>query len=133
MTKFHTPQMSVIRFNESDVIVASNGIGKTLTISGLGNTASVDGLFVLGNGRSLTSEQMKDGNLFLSTFNNYLGTSYTGRSSFTAYVENEDGTIGNTAVYTLASMDRKSDDSSSYAMYNVTYTWNGSRFEYHQQ
>ena len=53
MSKMVTPEMSVIRFKEADVIVASGAVPKTMTMATFGNTFAGDGT-VTYNGTTYT-------------------------------------------------------------------------------
>ena len=48
MSKWSSPEMNVVRFNEKDVIVAS-GVAKTITLQNFGNGVAGDGLLHFGN------------------------------------------------------------------------------------
>ena len=135
MTKFTAPKMSVIRFNESDVIVASNGIGKTMTVSLVGNGTLGDATFTLGNGASLGSSAINgDSSSFSSLVNDYLGGTYFSDSSeimLNRYAK--DGvTIHNVGYSVLQAsgydLNRDTSFDSGYDRYNGVYTWNGSIF-----
>ncbi len=131
MTKFHTPQMSVIRFIESDVIVASNGVGKTLTISGTYNNTNNDALYVLGNGQSFNDNQVTSSNsTFLSTINSYIGGvnfATSGEIRLVQMTSNNKPGISST-LYGVALHDMYRADNDSYYDYNGVYTWDGSNF-----
>ena len=115
MSKMTKPTIDVVRFQESDVIVASGYIGKTMTISGLGNDRAEDATFynhwtsgdILGN---------KPG--YVTLMNNYLGTNYNAVSDFL---------VGESNILTLADSDHNTDDK-VFDDYNGLWTWNGSRF-----
>ena len=129
MTKFTAPQMSVIRFNESDVIVASNGVGKTLTISGTYNNTSNDALYVLGNGQSFNDNQVLYDSAFISTINSYIGgVNFATSGEIQLEKMGKKYVTGSCSLYGLALNDmNRADDEYGYN-YNGVYTWDGSRF-----
>ena len=130
MTKMSTPQMSVIRFNESDVIVASNGLGKTLTISGTYNNISNDALYVLGNGKEFNDNQViSTDSSFISDINSYLGG-----ENFSSSLEIQLARMGKKNLinicflFGLAANDMNTADANINYDLDGSYSWNGSSF-----
>ena len=118
MSKMKSAQMTAIRFTESDVIVASGGIGKTMTISDLGNGVERDGTFY-NSWRS--SDINGTPSKYVEEMNAYLGTSYSNVSDFA---------VGNTNIWNLVQNDlsESQESPSGDSGYNGTWTWNGSAF-----
>ena len=136
MSKMSAPQMDVIRFNERDVIVASNGGRRTLTISGTGNGVDEDALFILGGkGGSWGSEQVALSNpLFLMSINSYLGTDFESSSNINAATPNNNGIFVPKDLGTLAARDYAGGSDSALDLnYNVSYTWNSSTSQFERQ
>ena len=70
MSKMRLPKMDVIRFNESDVIVASGAVRKTANITGIGRPEGDLGIIL--NGTTYTSVS-NHGNEFSQVVGEYLG------------------------------------------------------------
>lgn len=119
MSKMVAPEMDVVRFRESDVIVASSQyVGKQMTISDLGNGSPKDGTFY-NSWRSGDITGNPEG--YVGAMNGYLGTNYSNVSDFK---------VGDTDIWTLAVRDvnESQESPSGDAGYNGTWTWNGSAF-----
>ena len=129
MSKMSAPEMDVIRFNENDVIVASNGGIKTLSITGIGTGDSGDALFVFGgNGGSWTSLQVASrDSLFVTRIERYLGI----ESYDKLYLEVplEDGGIASIPLGNIAQAEYTGSDKANDSIFNVSYTWNGYKFK----
>lgn len=135
MSKMTAPKMDVIRFNESDVIVASIG-GKTITIDGLGNKIANDATFIIGDGDPWTSRQVNSNSAFTTALNEYLGGNYFSNNDEIIVGFYEDGSfLGNRITY-YASHDMV-NDTSGYVSRNLNgiLEWNSStnRFLRRQQ
>ena len=133
MTKFHAPQMSVIRFNESDVIVASNGLGKTLTILGYGNTEPGDATFTIGNGDPWTSSQVYGNSAFTTAVNDFLGGNYFSNNNeiYMGYIDSS-GNAHSQTIDNIAYNDINGDEKKAIrTRLNGVFTWNSftNRFE----
>ena len=126
MSKMSAPRMDVIRFNESDVIVASNGGRKTLSISGIGDGQGNNASFVFGgNGGSWSSEQIVfDNSSFAAGINSYLGIENS--SGIRVKVLGENG--GSYPLINLVYDEYAARDNNYNANYNGNYTWDGSDF-----
>ena len=118
MTKMRKPNMNIVRFTESDVIVAS------FRLTGMGNGAE-DGKFWYGNNSySVTSTATRAP--FYDAFYNGTGISindmtpvyYNGGGQYPI-----EGTIS-------SAVDFDTDGEHSYV--NGTYYWDGSSFRYKQ-
>ena len=127
MTKFTAPQMSVIRFNESDVIVASIG-GKTITINGLGNKIENDATFIIGNGDPWTSSQVNGNSAFTTALNEYLGGNYySNNNEIVMNFVASNGSLHGFDINVLASHDTVNDTNGyDYRNSNGVFTWNSS-------
>ena len=125
MTKMSTPKMNVIRFNESDVIVASGVVGKTLSISGIGDGQSGNAFLNIG-GTPYNSSQVHDSDDgFINGYNAYM----SGLSTYSEDIllhSGQESLFINTA---LGSADGSSD--SSYYWIDGTYEWRDDSW-YHQ-
>ncbi len=119
MRKMRTPEIDVIRFTESDVIVAS---AKTITVAGLGDPDNVSATFKMGANTwdsntivNAGSDTCKD------MMNAYAGGETDGR----IYVGN-----AQIPVFGLALDDYYGNDKSEqYSVINGTYVWNGNAFK----
>ncbi len=134
MTKFTAPQMDVIRFNESDVIVASNS-GKTLRIIGAADGEVNNASFAFGgDGGTWNSYQVVyDDPTFLTSVNSYLGTDFNTSAAIKVTVPNGHGgfaTVRSLGELAAGDYGSRSDPAYMYD-YSVPYTWNSSlnRFE----
>ena len=128
MTKFTAPQMSVIRFNESDVIVASNGIRKTITVNGVGNEIANDATYIIGNGAPWNSAQVLGNSAFTTAVNEYLGGNYFSDSNeiFVSVVTSTGRTPG-MSIGSIASRETGKDSGGTvYNNSNGIFTWNSS-------
>ena len=118
MTKMSTPEMDVIRFSESDVIAASGVVGKTLSITGIGDGQSGNAFLTIG-GTSYRSNLVANSdsqfvagyNAYMSGLNTYSDDPYlySGQNSLSIKVA-----LGSTA-------DESSD--SDYHWIDGTYEW----------
>lgn len=129
MSKMTTPQMSVIRFNESDVIVASNGFSQTLMITNLYNTIENDAEFSLGDGSTWTASQISKNAEFLSYINGYLESGFTNLDNIRVVVSRPDRDFDK-GLESLAGSDLQRDRhvASADCYNNHLFTWNGSYF-----
>ena len=131
MKKMSEPKMDVVRFNESDVIVASGGVSgvKTLTVSGIGNGVDNDALFALGgNGGTWSSEQIEfRDSSYVKSINSYLGVDASNRR-ICLNVPLATGGYGSYPLRNLAGDEYSSHDNNYRVDFNGDYTWNGSHF-----
>lgn len=128
MTKMSAPKMDVIRFGESDVIVASNRIGKTLTVSGSGNDILFDATFTIGDGDPWSSSQVYNNNDFANAVNAYLGDNYFA-SNNDIFLRSGDKARNINKIAEYDTSARLADHTSIGALFmNNTFTWNGSSF-----
>ena len=72
------PEMDVVRFNESDVIVASGDTRKTFNIQGLSDNTRYTMNITLGNGdyAGWSDLRSNSGSAFIGKLNDYLGGDY---------------------------------------------------------
>ena len=117
MSKMTKPTVDVVRFHESDVIVAS-GI---MRVTDLGNGGLGDGRFAFGPTASYTTSDIA-GNTpyFLSEFNKYFKTNFN---------STEDISVDGYSISTLVSDDMDSEREGLYTYHNGTYRWNGTMFD----
>ena len=124
MSKMTKPTVVVVRFHESDVIVAS---GEILNITGLGNgkeagSSAGDGIWAFNSTNGYRSDDIySTPSHFVELMNDYLHTNYSSPSDFK---------VGESNVGTLVSNDMNDlpDSPSSDASYNGTWRWNGRSF-----
>lgn len=122
MRKMKTPEMDVIRFDESDVIVASGGgtvPAGILRVSGLDNYEAGDGKFAFGT-HSYTTGTMDSAD-FYNQLNDTFQSSWGTISNSTSL--NYDG--GGTSLGWAIGDDLKG--SNAWGL-DGDYTWNGSSF-----
>lgn len=125
MGKMKMPTVDVVRFTESDVIVASGGI---MNVSNLGNgeeaTDAGDGVWKFGTLTYTSSDIHGNPGYFVSQFNSYFGT----KIASTADIRFA-GRTG-TDLYTLVEDDMEDiGQSSGDSGYNGSWRWNGSSFD----
>ena len=121
MSKMSAPEMDVIRFNESDVIVASVGAAeKTLSISGVGDGQGNTAFLNIG-GTDYTSRHVIDSDSdFIAAYNTYMSGLTTYSSSTLLHRGQESLSIG-----TVLKDDADAGSSDIYYHWpNTTYTWN---------
>ena len=117
MRKMRTPEIDVIRFTESDVIVAS---AKTITVAGLGDPNNVKATFQIGSRTAWTSQQVyANEDAFVAEMDAYAGGDTLGWLW--------DGNDGY-SVWGLAMSDVEKSDSNNESNYNGTFEWNGNAF-----
>ena len=128
MSKMSAPQMSVIRFNESDVIVASIG-GKTLRITGVGDGIPQNATYALGNGDSFNSYLLSyEPDMVLTSINSYLGEELTNPDLIILSVLKENGKYSSTRLVNIfpSEYDRRQGDVDNAFYSERTYVWNSS-------
>ena len=122
MRKMTRPTVDVVRFQESDVIVASGGI---MNVTGLGNgetaTGEGDGLWQFGTANYYSSDINGNPNRFVEEFNAYFGTSISGTSGIRMGATDLDTLVWN-------DMQDSSENPSHDGAYNGSWRWNGSIF-----
>ena len=121
MSKMTMPTVDVVRFQESDVIVAS-GI---MNVGNLGNGGkSEDGTWDFGDCKYTSGDINGNPSYFVDQMNSYFGTNFNSPSDFIL-----DGRTG-TDIATLAvnDIDDIAEHPSSDGAYNGIWRWNGSRF-----
>ena len=119
MSKMTKPTVGVVRFTESDVIVAS-GI---MRVTGLGDGTPRTGTFAFGKRNYTASDIYGDGDYnptFFSEFNAYFGTDYTDADPIMVRGE---------SLKVLVSNEMDDTSASSQDWYNGTYRWNGTYFD----
>ena len=124
MSKMTKPTVVVVRFHESDVIVAS---GEILNITGLGNgnesgSFAGDGIWAFSSFTGYHSNDISgEPNLFVERMNDYLHTNYSSPSDFK---------VAKSDIGTLVSNDMSDlpGSVSEDASYNGTWRWNGRSF-----
>ena len=113
MTKMNMPEIKVVRFNESDVIVASG----SFTLTGMGNVAP-DGTFGFG-GKEYSVANSETRQPFYDAF--YASTNIQiGDTTRVHYNNGETTTQG-----TLSSAMNYDTYGADYIPYNGVYTWDG--------
>ena len=122
MSKMSAPRMDVIRFNESDVIVASVvAAGKTLSVRGVGDGHNGTAFLNIG-GINYSSRQVigNDSN-FIAAYNAYMGELTTYRSDTLLHNGQE-----SLSIYNVLKDDASEGSYDNYHRWaNTTYTWNG--------
>ena len=119
MTKMSTPKMDVIRFNESDVIAASGVVGKTLSITGIGDGQSGNAFLNIGGTSYSSSQVVNSDSQFVTGYNAYMSGIDTYDSAKMIWRGNNDSLTINTALSDTA--DRSSNN--SYSWIDGTYVW----------
>ena len=121
MTKMSTPEMDVIRFSESDVIVASGVVGKTLSISGVGDGDKGNAFLTIGGIPYSSNQVVNYTTGFSAAYNDYM----SGLSTYSTgtMLHHSDGnnslTINGAFMY-----DAGTSTSDSYnAWVNGSYVW----------
>ena len=122
MAKMSVPKMDVVRFNESDVIVASSF---RVSISGLGNSQA-DETYTLGNNKAVTYNGAPG---YFSTdladyLADYMDERHWSVDREIPFYLTSDGDTYKTPLG-LAGLEDAYGDSAPYA---GDYEWNGSRF-----
>ncbi|MBO6193246.1 MAG: hypothetical protein J6O00_03595 [Clostridiales bacterium] len=120
MSKMRMPEMSVVRFNESDVIVAS----LVVRFDNYANTTPNDGAITVG-GKTYTKNNstIYGQNIFVELGYDYVGSNpnveYGGASH-----------LGQNALYTMIDNDHSATENQTV---DGVYSWDGSRFVYVKQ
>ena len=120
--------MDVVRFNESDVIVAS-GV-RTLSVIGVGDNERFTASLSIGGG-NFSSTEVRDGSTdFRNTYNSYMSgiTTYNPNSTYlngTTYTEN----VLLRNAFEADARDWGSADT-KYEWANGNYEWNGSVWQW---
>ena len=126
MRKMKTPEMDVIRFDESDVIVASGGpvpVG-TLRLTGF-NSGSEIGKFAIGGGGTYTSSEAW-GPEFVSELNSTFDSENRNISIYTSIgTMSPEGYFSGSALDMIISGDEQGHDVSGY---DGDYSYNGTWF-----
>lgn len=112
------PEMSVVRFEEIDVICASNRI----TLNRFGNKVNGDGYVRYMGTNYGSNQQAGDLSVFYARFNSDHNTGIDGTTSIGFETEGGSGFINFNGALTL-------DNSSSDSPVDGTYVWNGSMFD----
>lgn len=88
MRKMKTPEMDVVRFKESDVIVASGGVPNgVMRVNGYSNNKANDGTMSFGSEVFTTSQIFNSPSGFLNAVKN----SFPGASEITGIIFKNDG------------------------------------------
>ena len=122
MSRMRVPEMDVIRFNESDVIVASGAAGKTATVVGIGGGSGDLGILL---GENKYTSAVNGGTDFSSAVGSYLGLDpnpLANNNSVKFYY----GTEHLNAPKILSSTTRDMDTFNYYSYYNGDYYWDSS-------
>ena len=124
MSKMTKPTVDVVRFTESDVIVASGGM---MTITGLGNGSTKDARFVFGptdyanyTSSDIITEPGVTNPYFFTQFNSYFETNFNDLDKIT---------VGGETLLNLVSSDLGEQTEGHYSDRNGTYRWNGTYFD----
>ena len=120
MHKMKMPEMDIIRFNESDVIVASGAAGKTAHIEGI-NYIEGDLKISLGSGATFSYLDLY-GNDFSTALNKYLGEERFSSNNDVYFYVDRGSYISNTSAGELGGADLTWD----WGHYNGGYTWDPS-------
>ena len=122
MRKMKMPEMDVIRFNESDVIVSSGGVvSKTLTVNNL-TDANRQNVSITCNGTTVGRDALRvgTGTAVSSLLNDYLGMPGY-------YKDNDDIRLCVTSTnYTRVPGLSTFDDFGWYPEFEGDYTWDSS-------
>ena len=132
MKKMSEPKMDVVRFNESDVIVASGGFDsalRTLSVTGVGDGEANNALFAFGGkGGTWSSKQIEfSDSSYVNSINSYLGVDASNRR-ICLDVPLATGGYASYPLRNLAGDELSSRDNNFNVDYNGDYTWNGSHF-----
>ena len=119
MRKMKTPEMDVIRFNESDVIVASGDPvpANTLRLTGF-NSGSVVGKFQVGDNSYTTNSDVSG--------------LYDDLSTLAGTTVNGDTCVSNGHYYMFSSLIRDDQGGMDLDGYDGDYTWSGWYFKKNQ-
>ncbi len=122
MRKMKAPEMDIIRFNESDVIVASGSepVIRTITLSGMDDNGKGNGRYSFDDGRIFTtasSDRTALGNALVD----YFGASST-NPNFVALEKSNFYSVTELNNYDQQGMDRGGTS-------NGTYIWAGNNFQ----
>ena len=120
MSKMRVPEMDVVRFKESDVIVASGA--KTMTISNFGDRINLNGRFTFGSFSYTNRDVHNNFESFKSDFNSYFGANIQYRNQI---VFDFDNAISYDLSYLVR---REVVDSAANNICNGTYSWDGVKF-----
>ena len=127
MTKMSTPEMDVIRFSESDVIVASGGIaGKTLSISGVGDGKEGNAFLTIGGTPYSSNLVVSSDSQFVTGYNDYM-------SGLSTYSEDILLRSGQNSLFIKTALGTDADglSDSSYSWIDGTYGWSNDALEWH--
>ena len=121
MSKMEKPEIDIIRFNESDVIVASGAAGKTARIVGIDNTPDN---FVISLGSGATFSYLdRDGNDFSTALNRYLEEERFSSNNDVYFFVDRGSYTSNTSAGELGNKDLGGVD---WGHFNGGYTWDPS-------
>lgn len=126
MTKMSTPKMNVIRFNESDVIVASGVVGKTLSISGIGDGVNNNAFLTIGGTRYSSSQVVNSDSQFVAGYNAYM-------SGLNTYSNDPYLYRGQNSLSIKVALGTDADTWSDYAWVDGTYVWSNDKREWDWQ
>jgi len=113
--------MDVVRFKESDVIVASGA--KTMTISNFGDGNNSNGRFTFGSFSYTHNDVYNNFESFKSGFNSYFGANIQdGNQIFI------DPGYGFSPALSLLIMIEAKNDPATNSIFNGTYSWDGFKF-----
>ena len=132
MSKMRVPKVNVVRFNESDVIVASGGI-RTVTVAGIGDGVSRNATITM-NGISYGRSAVVPGTgtTFSSAVNSYVSSDFASNDEVLFKTASKPTNNWN-ATFFLDSAEEMSFVQKDPDSYNGVYVWNGSQFEWYSQ
>ena len=130
MSKMKMPEIDVIRFSESDVIVASGGVVKTLSITGIDNGTNKDASLTLGDGAPINyNDVYRRTETFTNAYNTYMsGIDTYGTNSTRLYRNSYEGDTTNVTIYNAFYREEEN----LYSWAEGSYIWNG-RWEHSSQ
>ena len=127
MSRMRVPEMDVIRFNESDVIVAS-GLNLTLTVSNVSNGIPYDDTLTLNGGEYSVQYDhhpaSNDNNMISYLYNHYKISPASQDGWIRLYMSDS---YWEEYQYLMRS-DDDSRITADLSAFNTTFTWDGSRF-----
>jgi len=125
MSKMRVPKMDVVRFKESDVIVASGA--KTMTISNFGDGINLNGIYKFGSFRYTNEEVYNNFGSFKGDFNRYFGADIQDRDEI--FFEYGSGSgFGFSYPFSFLNGIEAEDDDAINSFFNGTYSWDGNKF-----